>query len=1111
MKDLEVHLLDDSPAKEDAFGPHQQIANAIRRLVSTEDGGRAIALIGTWGGGKSTVVNLLRQAPPDEKRSGNTVDLEVFVFDAWAHEGDPLRRTFLEKFIGFLMKRGWISGNKWKKRLAELSRRYKETTTTSTPQLTRLGSICCLLLFLIPIGLAIISSGISCPLWIASGFILTLLPPLIFSLIWLYMRGKSSSSTQQEADDVLRYFVNKQKESTKTETVEAPEPTSVEFQKWFHELAEEALAGDKRLLLAIDNLDRVNPDDALRLWSSMRAFIDFPSSESTAWITKLWVLAAFDEHGIERLWQNAGGDSPAVTFLDKTFQIRFRIPAPLLSDWRAFLMKQLKKAFPSEQEADFHMVSQIFAILKAEKKPPTPRDIKVFVNQIGAVYRTSPKQISLPQQALFVALIEQDWDPSKDLPEPERLQFYRGPDWKENLVALYYNMPRETAVQVFLRDKVEKAMAEGKPDLLREQAKTPAVDSAVTAILDARLTGWTANEPHMIGRAAYVLTALGIETTYTGKREFGRLKTATEGVPAWPRLDIDCGMGISVLIKQAHDEAFSRRVVESLSASLPFGGNKAEAKESDLSPWVCGVFEILKGVIATGHENSIAQSFRLGKSPQDYLGLVSVVATCDAYESLWKYCVPGCSPAEVVQHMEQAVSSGDFYASYEQAIDVMLHTECDWKWNAFAGPGARLQSGQQLTPEEIGSYLRILLRLRRTGPTAERALSTITVNGWLHHYLYFAQTGNNPESVASAILVGLICDTEANSGARQRMTSQGRDAYRAMVLNPEKQRPVFDAIVSQVATLHCVEDLLAMRKPESIARAAFDFVFRALASSDNCYEFFRPEVVLSNYSVLKSALDEDTFGNLLKACIEHGGLESHLAQSNMTFGNSGLYQRALRIRRSELLVKAAVQGLKTLSKDDWLNALAQPNDVLPLVVELETWEVTLGLSYPLQDALSTFADKSFSEPIADHITPKTCHALFAALVVEQREVFKKNLRDKIIDARLSAAKLIMLFPDILADCELLASKADELVRTGFQKMLERRDPVEYAWVKRVLQECSQILAQCPKEVKQDFLGRIQETDDGPLSEECKQLLQEICRVCGVTPRQEKPQTNAGEK
>ncbi len=53
-------LIEDTPADEDAFGPHQRVADAIADLIeSSEKGGKVIGLEGGWGAGKSTVVGFL--------------------------------------------------------------------------------------------------------------------------------------------------------------------------------------------------------------------------------------------------------------------------------------------------------------------------------------------------------------------------------------------------------------------------------------------------------------------------------------------------------------------------------------------------------------------------------------------------------------------------------------------------------------------------------------------------------------------------------------------------------------------------------------------------------------------------------------------------------------------------------------------------------------------------------------------------------------------------------------------------------------------------------------------------------------------------------------------
>ena len=176
-----------------------------------------------------------------------------------------------------------------------------------------------------------------------------------------------------------------------TLVTQTPDPTSVEFEAVFRELLDEALGDETRrkLLLVIDNLDRVQPSDALSIWSTLQTFLGHSDYQRPEWINRLWVLIPYDGNAILRLWDGTGYDDTDVTksalaksFLDKTFQLRFRVPPLLLSNWREFLQEALKQALPNHQEADFHGVYRAFAAKGGlETSAHTPRDLKIFVNQ----------------------------------------------------------------------------------------------------------------------------------------------------------------------------------------------------------------------------------------------------------------------------------------------------------------------------------------------------------------------------------------------------------------------------------------------------------------------------------------------------------------------------------------------------------------------------------------------------------------------------------------------------------------------------------------------------------------------------------------------------------
>ena len=184
-------LVADTPAETDAFGGHERVARSIAEVVQTETGGRSIGLEGEWGSGKSTIVGLTAK----ELGQAKGHEHEVAVFDLWAHQGDPLRRTFLESLITRVQKLKWVNREKWDRRLAELTKRRREDTTRVVPELTSAGRWFALTLLVIPVGAALISgsatllasdnppSGNLVPLLLVLGIVAASAPALFFAAI----------------------------------------------------------------------------------------------------------------------------------------------------------------------------------------------------------------------------------------------------------------------------------------------------------------------------------------------------------------------------------------------------------------------------------------------------------------------------------------------------------------------------------------------------------------------------------------------------------------------------------------------------------------------------------------------------------------------------------------------------------------------------------------------------------------------------------------------------------------------------------------------------------------------------------------------------------------
>jgi predicted KAP-like P-loop ATPase len=96
-----IQFLQDEAADSDFFdGSHKRTAEAIKTLIATDQEIRIVGLLGEWGSGKSTVLNILQRRLVEDALP---YSVYVFVYDAWLHQSDPPRRSFLECLTEFLI------------------------------------------------------------------------------------------------------------------------------------------------------------------------------------------------------------------------------------------------------------------------------------------------------------------------------------------------------------------------------------------------------------------------------------------------------------------------------------------------------------------------------------------------------------------------------------------------------------------------------------------------------------------------------------------------------------------------------------------------------------------------------------------------------------------------------------------------------------------------------------------------------------------------------------------------------------------------------------------------------------------------------------------------
>ena len=606
-------LVDDDPAARDTFGTHQPIVDAVYELITSEAGGRTIGLEGSWGSGKSTVVRILTERL-------NGPGSMVTVFDAWAHEGDPLRRSFLDKLIVDLTSKVWVNKKDWSERREELARRRHVEKTRPVPKLERAaiiaGAGAALFAIVLSVCAVLLEVGLNdeamFPSWPGITLATVLFAAVTSVMLFLFHRSRSGNAS----DEWLTLFSVQSVTETTSERIETPDPTSIEFESTFRELMRQALGGEvqRRLVLVVDNLDRVAPQDARTIWATLQTFLHHSQDDKEDWIDSLWVVLPYDRAGLADLWAEASSNPPdsrstvisvADSFLDKSIQARFEVPLPLLSDWRSYLEAVLRSALPECQEVSHYQAYRLFAHKLASEggRAPSPREVKQYANRVGALHRRWQHELPFSTIAYYASKSYSGVEVAHrlrigELPEPEVANLL-DEDAASQLAAVAFNTEPQHARQLLLGPLIDRAIASDTGDellvlvdrrgfwdvLLQSSIVQPGQEVSILLTAAARL--------------------LEIPVPQRPDAEWAEvisvLASQARTVQEWPALTRRLGTELFGLLSIVHQSTAKEMAVRIADRSIPAG---------NATPWAAGAHALLSQfewleVSASGEPNDI--------------------------------------------------------------------------------------------------------------------------------------------------------------------------------------------------------------------------------------------------------------------------------------------------------------------------------------------------------------------------------------------------------------------------------------------------------------------------------------------------------------------------
>ena len=359
-----------SAAEEIKFG-HSDIAESLVQIITNCCTPFTLALMGSWGSGKSTILGLTK------KLLENT-SVSAVVFDVWKYETDDLRRSFLLNLLEHLQLNRAISADfKLNPRITQrisgvLKSEYNFNLVSLWPYIIRTSLALLSGLFLSGI-LALIANIMILIFWPNSLTQFQASLPAIFTGTPII--AAALSVLIKSLDNTVTVNTTNYNE----ERFSLPEEFQKELERILNSLSH---FKTKRLVIAFDNLDRVSAERAVEIIALIKTFLE-PRALTPDAAGVVFIICC-DEQALIKHLAATQGDSTDLAclewskeFLRKFFNTRLRIPEFVVAELEQFTLDMFQKVGIEGPSLPY------LARLTATSHRGSPRLMKQFVNDVA--------------------------------------------------------------------------------------------------------------------------------------------------------------------------------------------------------------------------------------------------------------------------------------------------------------------------------------------------------------------------------------------------------------------------------------------------------------------------------------------------------------------------------------------------------------------------------------------------------------------------------------------------------------------------------------------------------------------------------------------------------
>lgn len=386
-------------------GSQKRLAQAIAAHITEADQvekpvfARLIGLQGKWGSGKSNVIKILEDEDLKEKYI-------FFCFDAWGNQEDLQRRSILELLTKELITKTKLTGQTtmrvmkpegegkvlpvpctWQEKLESLLSRKSYTRDITVPSLNNATKW--FVLALLAMGLVIAYLAVNkTNIWWAD--ILIALSPLLIFTGWMFIARKSWKQ-------MFAMYNTEGKSDTTSYVISEQEPSVREFKEWMQEVSDHLPEGEK-LVLVFDNMDRLPSEKVHQFWSLIQTFFAGDGYKN------IWCIVPYDESHLASVFSDEVVEDKSIEllrrYLNKTFPVVYRVPEPIVDDYKNIFERLFRDAFGNTVDDDsVDLISQCY---RQANPAPNVREIITFINSNVLLAKQWKETISPVSRAVYV-------------------------------------------------------------------------------------------------------------------------------------------------------------------------------------------------------------------------------------------------------------------------------------------------------------------------------------------------------------------------------------------------------------------------------------------------------------------------------------------------------------------------------------------------------------------------------------------------------------------------------------------------------------------------------------------------------------------------------------